>query len=88
MDDRPSTIPTQASCAHCQAEAQSLKSVSPGEEPIIDDIYLCPICGELSRLGLLGWVKLTPEEFASLSPEEINDLTFAVRAIKAHIQQQ
>lgn len=84
----PRYQPIELYCAHCDTVSTKPRSVSPGESPTLGSLYLCSLCGEVSSLTLQGWQKLTHGELKALPSEERDDLEFAVRAIKAHIEKQ
>ena len=52
------------------------------------DIYICGDCAFISTFTRTGLQRMTQEQFDALAPEELADVTFAVRNILVQSQHQ
>lgn len=57
------------------------------EEPKSGDAILCGACGLLNIVTPTGTRPISNEEILALSTEEQHDLAFAIRVIKAKVEQ-
>lgn len=64
-----------------------LRSVTPGEEPSINDIIVCGACQIPSVVTLLSTRLLSIEETSELPAEVQADIRFALRALEAKLKQ-
>lgn len=86
------TSPASAFCTSCNHVAINPKSVTPSVSDLgpteLGDLYICPSCGSISELTLIGWQPFTERQLSLLPPDEYNDVVFAVRVIQSKFIQE